>query len=146
MLALLIFALSAIAFAAPSAFTGKGNILVVAANDWTKALPENQVGCLNDDGRFTADECGVFTAPTNSYTNWWVSSRHGNCTFEDSSKETNTDSIYGKSDHAFTCKPIEVSIYEGVYSIVSGLGAVLGGFANSARRMAWHIPGYVTVI
>jgi hypothetical protein len=107
-----------------SDFSGIGHIYVLASNDWSTATPNNTVGCLDDSGKFVADDgsnkCGTFSRLEDyPYT---LSSKEGNCTFEDSTQEENTDSYYGKSDYAWHCKSKHKSdIYDELYTIVSTL-------------------------
>ena len=103
-------------------FTGIGQILVLNSSDWRKVDPaKDKVGCLADNGGFInpkdTKECGIFT-PLKVYP-YTLSSRAGNCTFEDQSTERNTDSIYGTMDHAWSCKAGYVAeVYDGFYTLV----------------------------
>jgi hypothetical protein len=107
-----------------SDFSGIGRIHVLASSDWSTATPNNTVGCLDDSGKFVADDgsnnCGTFSRLDDyPYT---LSSKTGNCTFEDSTQEENTDSYYGKGDYAWHCKTKHKSdIYDELYTIVSAL-------------------------
>jgi hypothetical protein len=80
---------------------GMGFIMVVNSSDIFNASPADRIGCLNDAGRFTLnDNCGLFSHDDSSaplYTSLGV------CSFQDPSKEANTDSEYGRGDHAFSC-------------------------------------------
>jgi hypothetical protein len=105
-----------------SDFTGTGHIAVLQSEDWRSATPSMKVGCLNDHGRFiginSTAKCGKFSR-LNDYP-WTLSSKHGNCTFEDHSQERNTDSHYGGNDYAWNCnKTHESEIYDELYTIVS---------------------------
>jgi hypothetical protein len=116
---------------------GPGEIWVLDSDDWRTANPSQKVGCLSNSGRFInpkdkndatdlasseqdkgSKECGVFEKLTEyPYT---ISSREGNCTFNDQSTERNTDSHYGKNDHAWSCNPKYVAdVYDGLYTVVS---------------------------
>lgn len=103
-------------------FSGVGNILVLNSSDWQTASPNKTVGCLDDYGKFISaantSACGVFSRLTDyPYT---LSSKAGNCTFNDNTQEKNTDSYYGTSDNAWSClKPYEAVIYDELYTIVS---------------------------
>jgi hypothetical protein len=105
-------------------FSGIGRIYVLASEDWSTATPNNTVGCLDDSGRFIADhgskKCGTFSRLDDyPYT---LSSKKGNCTFEDSTQEENTDSLYGWHDYAWHCKADHVAdIYDELYTIVRPL-------------------------
>lgn len=102
-------------------FTGIGNIFVLNSSDWRTASPDQKVGCLDNNGRFIKDEsksdCGTFTRLDDyPYT---LSSTKGNCTFNDENTEKNTDSYYGKRDHAWTCNATyKAVIYDELYTIV----------------------------
>jgi len=101
-------------------FTGVGHIYVLNSSNWQTANPSLQVGCIDDGGAFinstNAADCGTFARlPNYPYT---LTSRIGNCTFNDPSMPTNTDSKYGRSDHAWTCNSTYVTdIYDELYTI-----------------------------
>jgi hypothetical protein len=123
LLSFLLCAISASASITQKDFTGIGNIFVLNSSDWRTASPTaDKVGCLSEDGKFIAANdraaCGTFTRrDTFPYT---LSTRKGNCTFNDESQERNTDSMYGKSDHAWNCNATyESNIYDQLYTIVS---------------------------
>jgi len=120
-----LIALATIAFSALLAhaqdFTGVGNIQVWNSSDWRTANPDKIVGCLDTKGKFLNPlhdtDCGVFTR-INDYP-YTLSSKDGNCTFNDETQDTNSDSVYGKSDHAWNCyHPYEAVIYDELYTIV----------------------------
>lgn len=114
--------------------TGFGHIYVIQGDDWRTATPSQTIGCLSNSGRFVAakkpkndnvataeaadKECGVFHKLTDyPYT---ISSKEGNCTFTDETKEKNKDSTYGGRDNAWTCDPGYVAdIYDVLYTLVS---------------------------
>ncbi|KAF2826502.1 hypothetical protein CC86DRAFT_394442 [Ophiobolus disseminans] len=100
-------------------FTGIGHIFVLKSDDWRSATPKSTVGCLNDAGKLvlnkTAAECGVFERLEQyPYT---LSSRKGNCTFDDPTQERNTESHYGGSDYAWSCTDHKTDIYDELYTI-----------------------------
>jgi hypothetical protein len=101
-------------------FSGVGRILVLNSSDWRYATPNQTVGCLDNNGRFIAPEddsaCGTF-ARLDDYP-YTLSSKEGNCTFNDAKTEKNTDSYYGGNDHAWTCNSTyEAVIYDELYTI-----------------------------
>ncbi|KAF2183878.1 hypothetical protein K469DRAFT_689629 [Zopfia rhizophila CBS 207.26] len=101
-------------------FTGVGHILVLNSSNWKTAKPEQKVGCLDNDGRVikekSLDECGTFVR-LNDYP-YTLSSKEGNCTFSDERTVPNTDSYYGKRDHAWTCNATySAIIYDELYTI-----------------------------
>jgi len=101
-------------------FSGIGHIIVLKSEDWSTATPKDAVGCLNDAGKLilnkTAEECGVFSRLDDyPYT---LSSKKGNCTFEDTTQERNTDSKYGGADYAWSCTDHKSDIYDELYTIV----------------------------
>jgi hypothetical protein len=103
-------------------FIGRGHIAVLQSEDWRTATPKMKVGCLNNRGRLIAlnstQECGTFSR-LNDYP-WTLSTKHGNCTFDDPSMERNMDSQYGRSDFAWNCnKTHQAEIYDELYTIVS---------------------------
>jgi hypothetical protein len=102
-------------------FTGVGHIYVLESDDWQSATPKQKVGCLNDHGKFVSgnkSSCGTFSRLADyPYT---LSSKHGNCTFEDESQQRNSDSIYGGMDYAWNCQQKhKAEIYDELYTIVS---------------------------
>ncbi|KAL1602424.1 hypothetical protein SLS60_005840 [Paraconiothyrium brasiliense] len=101
-------------------FTGMGTIDVWNSSDWREATTADKVGCLDTHGKFITPSndsaCAVFTR-INTYP-YTLSTTSGNCTFSDESQEINSDSIYGKSDHAWNClKPFTADIYDELYTI-----------------------------
>jgi hypothetical protein len=107
-----------------SDFSGIGQIHVLASEDWTTATPNASVGCLDNSGKFVTgdghNECGTFSRL--GHHPWTLSSKHGNCTFEDSTQEKNKDSIYGGLDYAWHCHAdYEANIYDELYTIVRAL-------------------------
>jgi hypothetical protein len=105
-------------------FTGVGHIFVLNSSDWRTANPEQKVGCLDNSGRFMAAkseaDCGTFVR-LDDYP-WTLSSKEGNCTFNDESTEKNTDSYYGKNDHAWTCNTsYTAGIYDELYTVVRSI-------------------------
>lgn len=111
-----------------SDFSGIGHIYVLASDNWKTATPKSSVGCLDAHGKFVFDsgsakECGVFQRLEDfPYT---LSSEKGNCTFMDEQQEQNTDSYYGKSDFAWSCKEQSADIYDGLYTIVRFFVAIV---------------------
>lgn len=104
-------------------FSGIGNIYVLQSEDWRSASPtKDKIGCLNEFGKLIPAKnqaaCGTFTRGDEfPYT---LSTKKGNCTFNDESQERNTDSKYGAMDHAWNCNATYVStIYDELYTIVS---------------------------
>ncbi|KAF3034808.1 hypothetical protein E8E12_005525 [Didymella heteroderae] len=121
LLGFMLCAINASASITQKDFTGIGNIYVLNSSDWRTASPTaDRVGCLSENGKFIAANdraaCGTFTRlDTFPYT---LSTKKGNCTFNDESQERNTDSMYGKSDHAWNCNATyESNIYDQLYTI-----------------------------
>jgi hypothetical protein len=115
---ILLSLVSATAWDAPADFHGVGRIHVLHSDDWSTASPADAVGCVSDEGRFTKDDCGIFRV--DSAYPYTIMSRTGNCTFQDTSQPTNTDSYYGANDHAWSCTTKgPVDVYDGLYTIVS---------------------------
>ena len=122
---LLTLSLSLLALLPPAltqGFSGRGHIAVWPSSDWSTATPSLKAGCLSASGALVpstpASNCGVFT-PLNVYP-YTLSSSSGNCTFNDKSREQNTDSAYGRGDYGFYCAKGWVSeVYEELYVIVS---------------------------
>ncbi|OAL55266.1 hypothetical protein IQ07DRAFT_594992 [Pyrenochaeta sp. DS3sAY3a] len=101
-------------------FTGLGRIYVLQSEDWRTATPEQKLGCLSTQGRFIKDsspeDCGVF-ARLEDYP-YTLSTKAGNCTFDDETQERNTDSVYGQQDNAWSCKQgYKSEIYDELYTI-----------------------------
>jgi hypothetical protein len=102
-----------------SDYNGVGRIYVLKSADWRTATPKSKVGCLNHHGKFVginSTDCGIFSRLDDyPYT---LSSKQGNCTFEDDTQERNTDSHYGGNDFAWNCaKKHQADIYDELYSI-----------------------------
>jgi hypothetical protein len=103
-------------------FRGKGHINVLLADNWSTVDPQKAtVGCLNNYGKLInsadASKCGVFNKEADYPYQLYTSV--GNCTFNDPKQEKNTDSIYGRSDFAYTCDPSRVGdINDDIYTIV----------------------------
>ncbi|KAF2729887.1 hypothetical protein EJ04DRAFT_537587 [Polyplosphaeria fusca] len=101
-------------------FSGVGHIYVLNSSDWRTGSPKQKVGCLDNNGRFLAekslDDCGTFVR-LDDYP-WTLSSKEGNCTFNDETTATNTDSYYGKNDHAWTCNAsYSAIIYDELFTV-----------------------------
>ncbi|KAH6642402.1 hypothetical protein C7974DRAFT_302266 [Boeremia exigua] len=116
-----IFALNTQAGVTQKDYTGIGNIYVLNSSDWRTASPtSDRIGCLSEYGKLVSTEtktaCGTFTrSDVFPYT---LSTKQGNCTFNDESQERNTDSAYGAGDHAWNCNATYVSdIYDQLYTI-----------------------------
>jgi hypothetical protein len=118
---LLAFALLVHAGVNQGDFVGLGHIAVLKSEDWHTATPQMKVGCLTNHGRFigmnSRQECGTFSR-LNDYP-WTLSTKHGNCTFDDQTMERNMDSVYGRSDFAWNCNQTHrADIYDELYTIV----------------------------
>ncbi|KAF1363921.1 hypothetical protein EJ07DRAFT_101467 [Lizonia empirigonia] len=102
-------------------FTGIGNIYVLQSEDWRTADPsKDKIGCLNNNGKLITAEnntsCGTFTK-TAAFPRT-LSTAEGNCTFNDETQERNTDSQYGRGDHAWNCNATyQTVIYDQLYTI-----------------------------
>ncbi|KAF2443382.1 hypothetical protein P171DRAFT_362223 [Karstenula rhodostoma CBS 690.94] len=100
-------------------FTGTGTISVWNSSDWRTATPASSLGCLSPTGKFIAPStnaaCGLFTrSDTYPYP---LSTKEGNCTFDDETQERNTESYHGSQDHAYNClKPFEADVNQ-LYTI-----------------------------
>lgn len=129
-------------------FTGIGHIYVLESDDWQTATLNSTVGCLNDHGKFVAnankEHCGVFSRlDTFPYT---LSTTVGNCTFNDVSQETNSDSHYGKMDYAWNCNPTyKATIYDEFYTIVSTNAARYDIAVLTLPRTASLMPSSASV-
>jgi hypothetical protein len=120
-------------------FTGVGHIHVLKSADWRTATPKQKVGCLDDHGKFVSEnttECGTFSR-LNDYP-YTLSSKHGNCTFEDDTQERNKDSVYGGNDYAWNCKAEHKGeIYDELYTIASlALAVTLDHRTNNHRTVS----------
>ncbi|KAF9701736.1 hypothetical protein EKO04_000269 [Ascochyta lentis] len=120
-LAFLLLALTADAGITQKDFSGIGNIYVLQSEDWNSVSPtKDRIGCLDERGKLVAATnkaaCGTFTRSAEfPYT---LSTKKGNCTFNDESQERNTDSKYGAGDHAWNCNATYSSdIYDELYTI-----------------------------
>ncbi|KAF1829052.1 hypothetical protein BDW02DRAFT_510851, partial [Decorospora gaudefroyi] len=105
-------------------YSGRGTIAVLKSrSDPFTTTPADSVGCLDVHGKFVADgdssheACAIFTRlEPYPYT---LSTEAGNCTWTDTSQETNTDSIYGGNDYAWSC-------WDGVADIYDSMGTING--------------------
>jgi len=145
LLGFFILALCAHASITQKDYTGSGNILVLNSSDWRTASPtKDRVGCLNEHGKLiparTKSACGTFTrSDAFPYT---LSTKKGNCTFNDESQERNTDSKYGAGDFAWNCNATYVSsIYDQLYTIVSSGPPEKKSLSNaSTGRLPTRLP------
>ncbi len=113
------------------AFTGRGEIHLLATTDITKASPiTDRIGCLNAHGQATpyAFDCAVFTRlDEQPHT---LSSPLGACSFMNESMPLNKDSVYGSRTHAWSCGGRGLDPANGVeyyYSMVSVWCWIWGG-------------------
>lgn len=84
---------------ANSSFTGQGYIQVLKGDNITAARTSDRIGCMHETGAFTLSDCSVFTRVGNG-----LSSRLGNCTFNDNTQPANVDAIYGQRNYAWVCR------------------------------------------
>lgn len=114
-------------------FQGTARLRVLKSNNWQTASPKQTIGCISDKGTFVANDdkaCGVFTR-LNSFP-YTISSRLGNCTFEDSTQQRNTDSAFGQSDFAYTCSEGHVAdIYDQFFTMVRHSYCILSSYCLS---------------
>lgn len=83
-------------------FTGQGYIRVLNSSTVDAAVPSAAVGCLDAAGAATASDCAVFTR-VDEYPRV-VRSPLGNCSFSDEDMPVNSDSVYGRRNHAWSCR------------------------------------------
>ncbi|KAK4225841.1 hypothetical protein QBC38DRAFT_420439 [Podospora fimiseda] len=82
-------------------FVGLGQIHVLNSDSFFSASPENRIGCINEQGLLTIDDCAVFSrldAPPHT-----LSSARGDCSFRNTRMPNNKDSWYGKNSYAWSC-------------------------------------------
>ncbi|KAK3385890.1 hypothetical protein B0H63DRAFT_188924 [Podospora didyma] len=100
-------------------FSGQGQIHVLNSSSLAYATPLDRIGCLDEHGVVTVRDCATFTT-MDKYPHT-ISSRVGACTFRDTNAPTNSDSVYGKDSHAWTCQPYnEPSGTQEIYYTVNG--------------------------
>lgn len=91
---------AAFAVAAPPDLTGSGHILVLNSTESLEyqATLEDKIGCINDAGQLTVDDCAVFTTLRTA-----PQSSAGLCDFSDTSQPENVNSKYGRGTYGFSC-------------------------------------------
>ncbi|KAK3995155.1 hypothetical protein QBC44DRAFT_284321 [Cladorrhinum sp. PSN332] len=82
-------------------FVGLGQIHVLNSDSFFNASPEDRIGCLNEQGLLTLDDCAVFTRKDISPHT--LSSSRGDCSFRNTNMPNNKDSWYGGNTHAWSC-------------------------------------------
>ena len=83
-------------------FQGVGRIHVLNSSSLRDAsLAADRIGCLNEQGLLTQDDCAVFYIRNTTYHT--LSSRRGDCSFQNANMPVNKDSVYGKTSHAWSC-------------------------------------------
>jgi len=112
-----------LSLALAAGFTGQGYIHVLQGAP-ESAVPSDKIGCMSASGALTLSDCGVFTRVEPS----GISSPLGNCTFQDTTQPLNTDSLYGKGSHAWSCATgVDTSI-DRFYTFVSAPGQAVCAF------------------
>jgi hypothetical protein len=107
----------------PKFVDGPGQVFVFNGTDVTK--PGNYLGCMAEDGAFTLNDCAIFTRSGNG-----LFTSKGNCTWHDSSKLQNSDSIYGHDSFAWSCtKDLPSDLYYSFVSLPSFISNVV--YVNS---------------
>lgn len=82
-------------------FQGTGQIHVLNSSSFFLASPSDRIGCLNEQGLLTQDDCAVFSIKDT--THHTLSSRRGDCSFRNTNMPNNKDSWYGKTSYAWSC-------------------------------------------
>ncbi|KAK0609940.1 hypothetical protein B0T17DRAFT_629472 [Bombardia bombarda] len=84
-------------------FVGQGQIAVLNSTSLAYASPADKIGCLSSLGNFTASaaECAVFTR-IDAYPHTLLTTA-GNCSFRNKNMPVNSDSVYGKNTHSWSC-------------------------------------------
>ncbi|KAK3317544.1 hypothetical protein B0T19DRAFT_479606 [Cercophora scortea] len=110
--------LASVASAQTELFHGRGQIIVLNGSSFVGVVPSrDRIGCLDDQGILTLDNCAEFSlAETSPRTFSTVS---GNCTFQNKNMPANSDSAYGKDTHAWSCLAENqlVAPYENYYTV-----------------------------
>ena len=105
-----------------AALSGNGIIYVLHKTEGVSwADPNNKAGCLSKTGKVIKPQnevdCGVYTIKSNTlYTS------EGRCTWLNAAQPQNTDSIYGRLDHSWSCGTApgnSQDINENFYTLVS---------------------------
>lgn len=104
-----------------AALTGSGTIAVLVGDNsttsYTTTTPADVVGCLNAQGKLTANDCATFTVD-----GYRILTEAGACSFYNSSQPANTADVYGNNVYAFYCWEHDtMSTDTQFYTIVSHL-------------------------
>ena len=95
-----------------------GHIQVLNTTSFATANPADAIGCLDTRGRLVRDDCAVFSQLANAPHTFSTSA--GVCTFRNTSRPANTDSMYGKGNHAWWCgDKLNDPVVESYYPAVS---------------------------
>lgn len=102
-------------------FTGRGQIHVLNFTSFVIESPqEGRIGCLNELGLLTLEDCAVFTVK-DDFPKRLSSSRGSECTFFDRNMPNNKDSYYGRDTYAWSCRGSDLSDrYDERYYTVNG--------------------------
>lgn len=85
-------------------FRGQGQIHVLNSSDFNTASPADRIGCFNEHGLLTLNDCAVFTHVHDQQTVAdWLTTSVGNCSFKNPNMPKNTDSYYGSDTVAWSC-------------------------------------------
>lgn len=88
--------------AAATALAGSGTISVLVGpggnTSSTTTTPSDTVGCINEAGKVTLNDCAVYTIQ-----DYHIYTEAGICSFKNTSQPTNADDYYGDNVHAFHC-------------------------------------------
>ncbi|KAK4187675.1 hypothetical protein QBC35DRAFT_229987 [Podospora australis] len=100
-------------------FVGRGEIHVLNYTSFDATGPADKIGCLNEFGLLTFDDCAVFTRKEKNPA-FLASPLGGACSFRNQNMPTNKDSYYGKDSHAWSCRESPADNLEEVYYTVRG--------------------------
>lgn len=100
-------------------FAGRGQIHVLNYTSFIIDSPQDgRIGCLNELGLLTLDDCAVFTVK-GDYSKRLSTSPGSECSFLDRNMPNNKESYYGRDTHAWSCRDSSLSdrLEENYYTI-----------------------------
>jgi len=116
----------------PSQLTG--TIQVLAVTSLYKATPKDSIGCLNNAGLLTLNDCAIFSRQSDGP--GVLSTNLGNCSFQDQSMPENKESHYGRGTYAWRCtrEELKEAVGEVYYTAVSSFRYLLSSMWTGERR------------
>ncbi len=113
-----------------------GHIQVLNITNFATASATDTIGCLDTRGQLVRDNCAVFSQLAD--TPHTFSTSAGVCTFRNTSRPANTDSVYGKGNHAWWCgDKLDDPVAEYYYPAVSTYLLFLLLEGRTDQHLSW---------